>query len=154
MLQLSGIIIAVITVITCPPITRNLIDCVAPLGCCICEKVIEESSWAQASRHGPEGREKAARQFTIATQQGEGDWKTSIREAGMDVKWLGPISRECIDPGQAFMNWRNKWWQGPRRAAVEEEAAGSPEMLSAQYKSQLKLQLNCRQKHQTKMWFN
>lgn len=70
----------------------NLIDCVAPVGCCICVKAIGESSWAQAPQHGPEGHVKAARRFTIATQQGEGDWKASIRGAGMDVKWLGTIS--------------------------------------------------------------
>ena len=32
-----------------------------------------ESSWAAAPQHGPEGSVKAARQFTIAPQQGEGD---------------------------------------------------------------------------------
>lgn len=40
------------------------------VSCCICREVIEESSRAQ---DGPEGDVKAARQFTIALQQGEGD---------------------------------------------------------------------------------
>jgi len=65
-----------------------------------------ESSWA---RRGPEGRVKAARRFTIAPQQGGGDWKTSIWETGMGVKWLGPISpgvhrpRKCIYEREELM---------------------------------------------------
>lgn len=78
---------------------------VAPVICCVWEKAIGESSWAQAPRRCPEGSFKAVRQFTIAPQQGEGDWKTSIREAGMDVKWLRPISQGVRRAQEkAFMN--------------------------------------------------
>lgn len=58
----------------------------------------------------PGGGVKAANQRTIALQQGDGDWKTSIRGAPVDAKWLRPISPGgvvvvggCAEPGKALM---------------------------------------------------
>lgn len=59
----------------------------------VCDKAVEEEE-----KGGPEGRVKAVRRFTIAPQQGEGDCRTSIREASMDVKCLRPISQGCTGP--------------------------------------------------------
>lgn len=58
----------------------------------VCDEAIGEWSRTRPLQRRPGGSVKAARQYTIALQQGDGDWKTSIREAPMDAKWLRPIS--------------------------------------------------------------
>lgn len=126
---------------------------VAPVSCCICEEAIGESSRARCSRHGPEGNVKAARQFTIAPQQGEGDWKTSIRQARKDVKWLGPISPRGVQTQE-----RHLW---TRETNDDSDQAGEPpckrRLLEAQMFSPLHKslpQLKSMQKHQANLWFS
>lgn len=58
----------------------------------VCDRAIGEWSRSRPLQHGPGGSVKAARQYTIARQQGDGDWKASIREAPVGAKWLRPIS--------------------------------------------------------------
>lgn len=125
---------------------------VTPVSCCICEEAIEESSWAQAPRHSPEGSVKAARRFTIAPQQGDGDWKTSIREAGMDVKWLGPISPGVRRPREGIYELEKQMMTGTK--ASQRVRGGCWKPICSAHIINLRLQLKWVQKHQAKLWCN
>lgn len=122
------------------------------VSCCICEEAIGESSWAQAPRHGPEGSVKAARRFTIAPQQGEGDWKTSIREAGMDGKWLKPISPGADRPREGIYEVEKQMMTGTKARHCIRGSWWKPHIFSPQHKSLL--QLKSMQKHPVKLWFS
>lgn len=106
----------------------------------------------QAPRCGPEGSVKAARLFSTAPQLGEADWKTSIREAGMDVKWLGPIS-----PGGGQTREGHLWTTETNDSKEQGEqqcrrTLREALMLSPQHKSLL--QLKSMQNDQEKLWLN
>lgn len=120
----------------------------APVSCCTVSvrrrygsqaEAIWESSWAPGSWHGPEGSVKAARQFTIALQHSEGDWKTSIREAGMDVKWLGPISPGVHRPRKGIHEPEKQMMTGTKASHCVRWGSRKPRCLAQHHKSLLQL---------------
>lgn len=97
---------------------------------CVCDEAIREWSRTQLLQRGPGGSVKAARQYTIALQQGDGDRKTSIREASMDAKWLGPISLGSVQSQERHL-WSKETNDDRERgvATQQEEDSGSQKAI-------------------------
>lgn len=86
----------------------------APVIWCICEEAIRGVKLSPGS---------AGVVLRGALKQpGSSQWLTNkVREIGRHLsERLGWMSRDsdlfpqgCADPGKAFRNYRNKWWQGP-----------------------------------------
>lgn len=66
----------------------------------------------------------------MAPQQGEGDWKTSVREPRLDVKQLGPVSQRRTGPRKDVYEREEQTMTGSGN--VVRETAGSSEMFGPQ----------------------